>query len=429
MQSVRFFLTDSLRIYPVFILIYVVGGLACTLMTGKKLKQLSFTIINITGCLYLSSGILYQNLKGDLERNKLIFLILAVFTIYLLFVCFEYYLIFLFAERKDKSSWLAFLAPIFSLIAVKYLPGDYNPLGLFLSGSQIVPGFGVFVGISYMAFRLSYLVLEIKNETVKRPGFLEFFCFAFFVPTFIVGPISPYGVFARNLYAPDRAITPVARSALRIIIGAVKYQFLANLFNQLSYEGLLLDGNPHTFIDLCVAAVAYYFYLYLNFSGFCDMGIGAAGLMGISVKENFDNPFAARNVKDFWNRWHITLSEYMRTVVFTPLSKIFVYLLGTKRINHAIALAIFLVFLLIGVWHGVGWNYFFFGLFHAVGVVVTHYYTIILKKVLADRFPDYGKSVIIRSIATAITFIYITASFFLFANSLDGIKKIIEVIQ
>ena len=101
--------------------------------------------------------------------------------------------------------------------------------------------------------------------------------------------------------------------------------------------------------------VFYYLYLYCNFSGYCDMAIGAAGLIGIPVAENFNNPFAARNVKDFWNRWHITLSSYMRDVVFAPLSKNLVRAMGPAYANHAIALTITVVFLLVGVWHGVGW--------------------------------------------------------------------------
>ncbi len=174
---------------------------------------------------------------------------------------------------------------------------------------------------------------------------------------------------------------PVGRAALRILVGAVKYQFLGNLCNQLTYSGLLLDDHPHHWIDLPVAMLFYYLYLYLNFSGFCDMAIGVAALIGIPVPENFDNPFAARNVKDFWNRWHITLSVWMRDVVFSPLSKYLVGRMGIKLADHAVAITIFVVFLLIGIWHGVGWNYFWFACgLQSVGVVTVHYYTLFLKE-------------------------------------------------
>jgi D-alanyl-lipoteichoic acid acyltransferase DltB (MBOAT superfamily) len=217
---------------------------------------------------------------------------------------------------------------------------------------------------------------------------------------------------------------------LRLLIGAVKYRFLAGLLDQMTYTGLLLDGHPHHWADLGVAAVAYYLYLYCNFSGFCDMAIGAAGLIGVDVEENFRHPFAARNVRDFWNRWHITLSTYMRDVVFTPVSKYLTGVFGTARSNHAVALAIAAVFLLIGVWHGPGWHYVAFGAMHALGVVVNHYYTVWLKRRLGrDRFNAYNRNPMIQAAAVATTFIFVTASMFLFANTFADMRRILAAVQ
>ena len=157
------------------------------------------------------------------------------------------------------------------------------------------------------------------------------------------------------------------------------------------------------------------------------MAIGAAGLMGIPVAENFDNPLAARNMKDFWNRWHITLSEYMRDVVFSPLSKYLTRVLGPENVNHAVAATIIVVFLLIGIWHGVGWNYLMFGVMQALGVVTVHYYTIGLKKWLGrEGFKRYNSNPFIRAAAVTATFSYFAASLFFFANTLPEIKDIIQ---
>jgi D-alanyl-lipoteichoic acid acyltransferase DltB (MBOAT superfamily) len=191
----------------------------------------------------------------------------------------------------------------------------------------------------------------------------------------------------------------------------------------------MLDGHPHHWIDLVIAAVAYYLFLYFNFSGFCDMAIGAAGVMGIAVEENFDNPFAARNVRDFWNRWHITLSLYMRDVVFTPTSKYLTGLFGIRAANHAAAVAIALVFVLIGVWHGLAWNYIAFGAMHAIGVVVAHYWTIVLKRMGRERFQAYNRSRAIHAAAVVATFAFATASFFLFANSFADMAEILAAVR
>ena len=88
-----------------------------------------------------------------------------------------------------------------------------------------------------------------------------------------------------------------------------------------------------------------------------DMAIGAAGLAGLHVAENFNHPFLSRNIQEFWSRWHMTLTGYMRDVVFTPLSKALVRAWGPKRAQHAIALSIFAVFMAIGCWHGLAWNF------------------------------------------------------------------------
>jgi membrane protein involved in D-alanine export len=223
---------------------------------------------------------------------------------------------------------------------------------------------------------------------------------------------------------------PMGRCALRILVGFVKFEFLGVLCNQLTYSALLMDDHPHHWIDLPVAILFFYLYLYCNFSGFCDMAIGTAGLIGIPVPENFDNPFAARNVKDFWNRWHITLSQYMRDVVFGPLSKFFAHALGHAYVDHAVALTIAVVFLLMGIWHGAGWNFVAYGAVHALGVVGNHYYTIALKKRLGrEGFKAYNANPWIRAVAVVLTFCYCATSLFLFANTFPGMREILSLLR
>jgi D-alanyl-lipoteichoic acid acyltransferase DltB (MBOAT superfamily) len=349
------------------------------------------------------------------------------FGIYVALIVGLYLAMHIFADKRGRWPWVAFFAPIAALIALRYVPA-----GVFLALGQAFGktwhGVPNMIGISYLAFRCSRLVLEVRNGVVKKPNFLEYLNFAFFLPTMPVGPINTYANFRRGF--TERYDVPVGRAALRILVGAVKYQFLGNLCNQLTYSGLLLDDHPHHWLDLPVAMLFFYLYLYLNFSGFCDMAIGAATLIGIPVPENFDNPFAARNVKDFWNRWHITLSVWMRDVVFSPLSKFFVGKMGIQLADHAIALTITIVFLLVGIWHGVGWHFAAFGAAHALGVVANHYYTIFLKKKLGrDGFKAYNENKWIRAVAVTLTFGYCAASLFLFANTFADMKEIFATLR
>jgi D-alanyl-lipoteichoic acid acyltransferase DltB (MBOAT superfamily) len=349
------------------------------------------------------------------------------FAVYIVLVALQFLTMRLFAERRGAWPWLAFLTPIAALIFFRYLPPSFFHVVSKAAGLKF-QGLPQMVGLSYLAFRCSRLVLEIRNGLVKRPGFFEYLNFSFFLPTMPVGPINTYANHRRGF--TERYDVPVGRAALRILVGAVKYQFLGNLCDQLTYSGLLLDDHPHHWVDLPVAMLFYYLYLYLNFSGFCDMAIGAAALVGIPVPENFDNPFAARNVKDFWNRWHITLSTWMRDVVFSPLSKFFVGKFGIKMADHAIALTIVIVFLLVGIWHGVGWNFVAYGAAHALGVVANHYYTIFLKKKLGrENFKAYNENQWIRAVAVVLTFCYCGASLIFFANTFPQIKQIFSVLQ
>lgn len=374
-------------------------------------RELAFTGLNLAA--------LYAFFFCDKESRSA-----PVFVAYVVLVSVQYLMLRLFAERKGWLPWLAFFTPILFLSLARYAPWQ---ISMQVGGYQL---FNMrFIGISYLAFRSSYLVLEIRNGAAPRPGFLEYLGFCFFVPTMSVGPINPYSNYRRGFEAQPTVI-PASRAWLRILVGLVKYKFLGSIWFRLTYANLLFDDHYHPRLDLLVAMVFYYLYLYCNFSGFCDMAIGAAGMMGIPVAENFNNPFAARNIKDFWNRWHITLSQYMRDVVFAPLSKSLVRLGGPALVDHAIAVTIVMVFLLVGVWHGVGWNFAAYGAVHALGVVANHYYTIGLKKWLGrEGFKAYNINPWIHGVAVVLTFGYCAASLIFFANTFPQIKEMFSLMR
>jgi D-alanyl-lipoteichoic acid acyltransferase DltB (MBOAT superfamily) len=398
--------------------IYLCAARASLYLTHARLRMALFAIINL-----VSIGLFFDVTGG---KRRLLFFLAA----YLAMVTFHYLLMRLFAEREEWTFWVAFLSPIAALVVVRYTPFLFDPLWKAVPGILSGPLAGFFIGISYMAFRLSHLTLEVRHRVVPTPSYLEYVGFSLFLPTLVVGPINPYHAHQQSLNAPDRAVTPVGRACLRILIGSVKYQFLGNIFNQLSYSALLLDGHPHPPVDLFVAAVCYHLYLYANFSGFCDIAIGAAGLLGVHVKENFRNPLGARSVQDYWTRWHITLSEYMRDLVFSPLSKFLVIRCGATNANHAIALAILVVFLLVGIWHGVGWNYAIYGAIHAMGVGTNHYYAVWLKKRLGkERYKAYNENRWVQAVAVTATFLFVTASLFFFANDFSQMQEIFRAVQ
>ena len=331
-------------------------------------------------------------------------------ALYLAIVIIQYWALDLHIRRGGFFTHAAFFLPILILIIFR-IPRVHS---LF-----------VLTGISYLAFRTSYLVVEVRNGTVEKPGLWRYLGFAFFAPTLSVGPISPYRLHHQAFADSERPVIPVRRALLRVIIGLVKYRFLGRLCVELTYFPMLATGQEHHPLDVLIAAVAYLIYLYLNFSGFCDIAIGGAGLIGIPVAENFDHPFAARNIKEFWNRWHITLSHYLRDVVFSPMSKALVRLLGPAHLNLAITISVLTVFVLIGAWHGLGWNFVAFGLAHGLAVVANQYYTLGLKRWLRkDQFAAYNRSGVIRAVAVVLTFCYAAAALFLFLGSTIAAKTV-----
>jgi D-alanyl-lipoteichoic acid acyltransferase DltB (MBOAT superfamily) len=202
------------------------------------------------------------------------------------------------------------------------------------------------------------------------------------------------------------------------MVGFTKYIFLGSLVAQFTYAGLLRDGHPHALVDLIIAIPAYTIYLYCNFSGFCDISIGVSGLLGIEVAENFDRPFLARNLQEFWTHWHMTLSTWIRDLLFTPMTKSLMQRFSPQSANHVIAASIFVSFLVVGIWHGTGLNFVIFGALQGIGIAAVHYYTVWLKRRLGrERYAVYRKNRVISSIATVITFTYFSLTLFVFANT------------
>ena len=408
----------NLQGYILPLAIYVFAARYSLSASNKRIRDLLFLSVNLGAFVWLSLLTRWNtwneetiwSLGGEIVLRH-IFLV----GVYVAAIAAGYYLVRFFVKR-ELHFLPALLYPIFLLVAVKLFPDFWNSLFDTLDWENWSFGAAI-IGLSYMAFRLSYLVLEVRNGVVTMPTLSEYLGFAFFLPTLVVGPISRFSLHQRSIETDETSGLPPERALMRIIVGTTKYFFLANLANQLSYGGIFMDGRPHGLFDLGVAVVFYYLFLYLNFSGFCDIAIGVAALVGIRVSENFNNPFAAHNVKDFWNRWHITLSQYTRDMIFAPLSTSLVRKWGVKYTNFSIAVSIFVVFIVIGLWHGFGPRFALFGLVHAVGVIANHYYTIFLKRRLGrQRYKRYNENPFVNVVATVLTFVYVALSFAVFAN-------------
>lgn len=251
----------------------------------------------------------------------------------------------------------------------------------------------VTVGMSYILFRMLHLVLEARSEpSLARTPFSAFLTYLISFNTLVAGPIQDYDEYREQEEASrTRRLTliDVGQAAERVIIGLFKTNVLAAVFAQMrdgSLTRLTSGTGPVSLIDAVSVFALYPLFLYCNFSGYIDIVIGLSRLFLQRLPENFDRPFSATSFIDFWNRWHITLSRWLRRYVYNPLLLTLMRRFPSPRLEAAWAVgAFFVTFFLIGVWHGQTVAFIFFGFLQGLGVSLNKLYQITMTKRLGRR--------------------------------------------
>lgn len=261
-------------------------------------------------------------------------------------------------------SVLGLLTPLFTY---KYL--DFlieNATGA-LPSSPALPGLDLLLplGISFFTFQALGYVIDVYRRDVpveRHPGYLALYI-AFF-PQLIAGPIERAGNLLpqfRNPVRPDP--DAISSGAALILWGVFKKLVIAD--NLAPYvDTVYADPGAHTGLPMLIATVFFAFQIYCDFSGYVDIARGAARILGIRLMLNFDRPYGARSVGEFWHRWHISLSSWFRDYVYVPL--------GGSRVGTVLHWRnIAAVFLLSGLWHGANWTFVAWGALHGAALIVT----------------------------------------------------------
>ncbi len=249
------------------------------------------------------------------------------------------------------------------------------------------------VGLSYILFRCLHLVDYFFNELQETPpGPVGFFNYTCSFLTFISGPIGFYQPFKNDyetLHECKLEEDSLFQACSRIVTGALKISYLSAFFNTaviiLKTHPLALDFPTVGFI---FSSFSYMFFMYFNFSGYMDIVIGLGKLLGFSIPENFNYPFSANNMLDFWSRWHITLSEWFKTYLFNPLVKKLMYTFGNHKslVPYLGALAFFIVFFSMGMWHGTTPAFLVYGVFLGLGVSLNKFYQVYMTKSYKESY-------------------------------------------
>ena len=215
------------------------------------------------------------------------------------------------------------------------------------------------IGLSYILFRYVHWIIESYKKTIHNSDFVTFLNYIFFFPSILAGPIDKYNNFH---YWLGNKNVKYHRSLFfagitRIVIGAFKTIGIVPLFIQYAtdYTELIPDFAPLAAVS--ISLLAYSMYIYLNFSGYCDIAIGTAYLIGIKTPENFNNPYLSINLSEFWKRWHITFTMFLMLYVFKPLIKLYNKLFNPKYRLLVTVLCYLSTFLICGRWHGDSINF------------------------------------------------------------------------
>ena len=285
-----------------------------------------------------------------------------------------------FLLYHKPRGWLLALVLILliALFAIRQYPLVWRWFGEFWTHSMKKPFFSVQkLGLSYILFRLIHWLVECHRKTVRSQNFLSYINYLFFFPTFMAGPIDTFNNF--HYWVQNTRVRYNARMLLagvgRIFMGAVKTLLLVPLMLPYAtdYHTLLPQMSPWGAV-LC-AALLYSLYIYIDFSGYCDLAIGMAYMMGIRTPENFNNPYLSTNIAEFWKRWHITFSTFLKIYVFKPIISLLNRFPIRKFRMTVSVIAYLLTFLVCGLWHGSTLNFVLWGLWHGLGLSVYKIFT------------------------------------------------------
>lgn len=222
------------------------------------------------------------------------------------------------------------------------------------------------IGISFYTFQaLSYLIDLYRRKIGVQKDLPAFALYIAMFPQLIAGPIVRYATVEQQLGERNITREGLSRGMIRFIIGLAKKLLVANQLGAL-HEASAMQQEAVAGIAAWIGLIAFALQIYFDFSGYSDMAIGLGQMLGFEFTENFDAPYSARSVSDFWRRWHISLGSWFREYVYIPLG-------GNRRGAGRQFLNILLVWLLTGLWHGAAWNFVLWGLYHAAALLLDKY--------------------------------------------------------
>lgn len=251
------------------------------------------------------------------------------------------------------------------------------------------------IGISFYIFQsISYTVDVFRNESPPVRSFWDFACFVALFPQLIAGPIVRYNTIAEQLIQREHSLEKFTSGTALFILGFAKKILLANTAGQIA-DTVFATESP-VIIDAWYGVTAYAFQIYFDFSAYSDMAVGLGRMFGFEFLRNFNAPYHAQSITDFWRRWHISLSTFLRDYLYIPLG-------GNQKGSVRTYINLALVMLLGGLWHGASWVFVIWGAYHGFLLAFERWRG---KKSVYEKLP--------KLLQTGITFVLVLFSWVLF---------------
>lgn len=350
-----------------------------------------FYFLPIVIILYFLLPKKYRNLLLFISSLFFYFVGEKQYTLILLFSCVFNYL---YAKRiKDKKTlWFGVIVNLSLLIYFKYTNFIVNDvLGFNNLVNIVLP-----IGISFFTFQaISYLIDVYRGDVKASKSFINFGTYLTFFPQLIAGPIVRYETVNKELIERHENEDDCTKGIVRFCVGLFKKVVIADTLGSIVklLKAIKLRSSLSYFLEMISATMQ----LYYDFSAYSDMAIGMALIFGFHFLENFNYPLIATSVKDFWRRWHISLSSFLKDYIYIPLG-------GSRCSNSRYIFNLFVVWFLTGFWHGADYNFILWGLYFGL--------VLIIEKFVFKGFFDRHKV-----LGFIYTFLIVNISFVIFNHS------------
>jgi alginate O-acetyltransferase complex protein AlgI len=290
------------------------------------------------------------------------------------------------ARGSSLALKVGIIANLAILLIYKYLDFLAGNLALALHGSWTLPQIALPIGVSFVVFeKITYLVDVHRGRSPPATGFGFYLTYVLFFPKLLAGPIIKYHEINEQLCTPQPARPEwIMDGFFRFMVGVIKKVLLADIIGA-GADGLFsLPSDRLGFLQAWEGIVLFTLQIYLDFSAYSDMAIGLARMFGYELRENFNQPYISCSITEFWHRWHISLSTWVREYLYIPLG-------GNRAGRVRTILNLWVCFLASGAWHGAAWTYVLWGAYHGLFLVLDKLF--LLR--LLDRLPT-----ILANIAT-----------------------------